>query len=674
MKFWLTDGVFHREETYRSMTMGKYERVYEDRGIPFEIPDDAETVVIPKGTICVGEEAFRTSITKASGVDRHHLHWTKLKKVILPEGVKKLETFAFDGCAFLEDIVLPESMVELGLGALSSTGIRSIAIPENVQEINISCFLRCEKLEEVKLPLKPMKIWGDAFVGCSRLKRLAVPPRLIWPQGREYEQSSLQLMGCSALEELCIPEHATELTTYAFAHCTSLTEAVIPDGIKKIGLLAFENCISLKKLVIPASVIAVDPLAFRGCANLEHVVLKRAFKGFESAFLDSPNVVRVEITDGNDGKAAIAFPNAEIYNLKGKLLRSPNTKDQSGELEGVVSPALNGEVVAKSGVPKLKNATYELALGKHKFHISFKGAVLLNKLTKFALGNAVPREGSELYDAQKLIEANHENLYEIDPHTGITVERLKLSESYIAGDSIQYSSPLTMEAIRSRAVAFTNQVAACTEPKNVLKILDFVPKKKDQTLYKGRVTPIVRCAIADHGGDSLVLIARNVSDTELELNVRRVYIGEEAYKRAKDRHVQAASVSPKKTVKASAPKKPKDDPFGEPIFAANAVEHMQLWMERYGKYIERGLSIDFKGKVFVFTGFYDNDPLMQAVIDRGGTCHPRITSNVDYLVVNPGEAGEGKIKEVLKKRGKGIFIHVILVDELEERLKETPLP
>lgn len=703
MKFWLTDGVFHREDTYRNMLRGNYERVYEDRGIPFEIPDDAETVVVPEGTTCVGVEAFRTRITKASGMDSRHLHWTKLKKVILPEGVKKLDNCAFEGCALLEEIALPASMVELGFDALSNTGIRTITIPENVQMIDSFCFSWCKRLEEIKLPSKPMKIASDAFSNCSSLKRLVVPPRLnndfLFGRGFAndpvYAQDSLQLMGCSALEELCVPEHATELVTSAFTNCTSLTEAVIPNGIKKIGIdafagctslnnlvipegvteigaQAFENCASLKELVVPASVRKVDPSAFRKCTGLERVVLKCAFKGFESAFPDSPNVVRVEITEGNDGKAAAAFPNAEIYNLKGKLLRSPNAKDQPGKLEGVASPALNGEIVAKSGVPRLKNATYELTLGKHKFQVSFKGAISLNKQTKLALSNVEPEEGSELYDAKELSGANCGDLYDIDPHTGVSVEKLKLERSYVVGGTIHYSEPLTMEAIRSRAVAFANKVAACTEPKNVLKILDFVPKKKNQTLYKGKITPIVRCALANHGGDALALIAKNVSDTELELNVKRVYIGEEAYKDAKDSHVPAAPVAPKKTVKKSAPRKPKEDSFnfGPPIVTFNPEEHKQLWMERYGKYIEKGLPIDFKEKLFAFTGVDDNDPIIDDVIDRGGDFHPRITSKVNYLVVNPYAAGESKIKEVLRKREKGIFIHVILADELEQVLND----
>ena len=72
MKFWLTDGVFHREDTYRDTLRGNYERVYEDRGISFEIPDDAETVVVPEGTTRVGMEAFRAHITRDSGLDGIH--------------------------------------------------------------------------------------------------------------------------------------------------------------------------------------------------------------------------------------------------------------------------------------------------------------------------------------------------------------------------------------------------------------------------------------------------------------------------------------------------------------------------------------------------------------------------------------------------------------------------
>ena len=99
------------------------------------------------------------------------------------------------------------------------------------------------------------------------------------------------------------------------------------------------------------------------------------------------------------------------------------------------------------------------------------------------------------------------------------------------------------------------------------------------------------------------------------------------------------------------------------------------WLQQYGEYVEEAPTIDFNGKLFVFTGLLDSskdNPIVKKVIKKGGQYRTSVSGLTDYLVVNPRGAGCTKIDDAIEQQMKGKKIKVILLEDLKRALKGKP--
>lgn len=108
--------------------------------------------------------------------------------------------------------------------------------------------------------------------------------------------------------------------------------------------------------------------------------------------------------------------------------------------------------------------------------------------------------------------------------------------------------------------------------------------------------------------------------------------------------------------------------------AERAEEAAEEWMRKYEKYLENDPVIDFNGSIFVFSGLAGHwaekdHPTVQKVIEKGGQYRSKVSGLTNYLVVNPGYAGQSKIVAVMEQLQKGKNIKVILLEDLEKTLE-----
>ena len=530
---WLTDGVFHKAETRDPHKPGN-PLIYQDSGIPFDIPENATTIEIPEGTVLLGDYAFQG--------------FSRLKKVVLPEGIMKVGNFAFESCKGLREINFPPSLEILGRSAFVSTGFTHIEIPETIKEIHSWCFYSCSKLESFAFPPVDMicvKNWPtivyrkdlrtcvlldwsyygktvvmpDCLEGCRLLKEIRNINHL--------DGEALTLRRCFSMEKIEISLNAEILPTYAYGECTSLAEIIIPDKVKQIGYNAFDGCTSLKKVVIPKSIQKVEAKAFNDCPALEHLVIHKAFHGFETAFPDSKNVTRVDIVHSATGTAHAMFPKADIYDLEGELCYSAEQETNVTTQDASKSPIVSGMAFEKLNVPKLKNANWDVLVGNLQINVDFKGAVTLNRSVNSFFVEQLPDEPI-YYDAPELAQLNP-TLYLTDESTGAQIEALKADESRIFDFHKVYGQPLTHAELKQRAASFAIKVAQCFSPATITRVIDYLPKKKNGTLYRGKRTTILKSKIASAGGDVLVLYAETTNDQSVTFQVKRVYMGRSLY-------------------------------------------------------------------------------------------------------------------------------------------------
>ena len=124
----------------------------------------------------------------------------------------------------LEEVVLPETLIEIGAQAFSSSQlIKTINIPDNVQIIGIDAFAYTY-LEMVHLPKTLKKIENGAFWGSYSLKNITLPDSLEEIGQDVFNQSEV-------LEKITVPKNVKYIGDAAFSGCKNLTEiTVVPDN------------------------------------------------------------------------------------------------------------------------------------------------------------------------------------------------------------------------------------------------------------------------------------------------------------------------------------------------------------------------------------------------------------------------------------------------------------
>lgn len=185
-----------------------------------------------------------------------------IKTLIVEEGVTIISATAFRDCSNLKEVMLPNTLVKIGLGAFSSChSLVSIDIPDSVITMEGDVFSDCMRLEQVKLPAGITVIDQGMFASCQSLKSITIPEGVTWIRKAAF-------WDCNQLETVSFPDTLRVIDPESFYGCHGLTEIDIPDGVTQISGWAFENCDGLVTVRIPASVTSLQDGAFRQCSNL----------------------------------------------------------------------------------------------------------------------------------------------------------------------------------------------------------------------------------------------------------------------------------------------------------------------------------------------------------------------------------------------------------------------
>ena len=231
----------------------------------------------------------------------------------LAEGITNVAPWAMDGMLYLEELILPDSMVEIGYCA----------------------FYNCYELVRITLGTGLTEIGGDAFVGCLRLSeiynhsslqlefgsaehgQIANLAQLIvsadgtktykdgefvyidTPDGFRFLQQNdtyqlidyngeadiielpvsingsaydIYLSRNNRIKKVVVPEGITELAQNAFSFCDNLIEVQLPESLTVIGDYAFQGCTNLREICLPLQVQSIPGWCFDQCKSLENVV------------------------------------------------------------------------------------------------------------------------------------------------------------------------------------------------------------------------------------------------------------------------------------------------------------------------------------------------------------------------------------------------------------------
>lgn len=238
---------------------------------PFLSDTRIKKVVIENGVTNIGNDAFRNcdklvevvipnSVTDIGGYAFSAC--MRLTNIVLPENLNSIGEGAFQGCENLETIHIPENVSSIGSAAFSSCrGLKQVNIPKSVTRIEESVFSGCENLTDITIPETVTYIGESAFRWCHNLKKVNLPNNITSIENNTF-------LDCGSLTDITIPKNVTDIGENAFRSCGALTKIVIPDSVKSIGGSAFEDCWNLKSATIPSSVTFIGTTAFDNCDNV----------------------------------------------------------------------------------------------------------------------------------------------------------------------------------------------------------------------------------------------------------------------------------------------------------------------------------------------------------------------------------------------------------------------
>ena len=167
---------------------------------------------------------------------------TKIKHLIVNEGVTGLYKGAFSDCTNLEDVKLPSTLTK----------------------IEGDLFSNCISLKEVTLKGNISTIYDYAFYNCSSLSSVTLNDKLEVIENGAFEE-------CGKLGEITFPKSLKEISAYAFSSCYGLKKAVFKDSPAKIGNGSFLDCKALETVDFGSSLKELFVNCFYNCSALKSV-------------------------------------------------------------------------------------------------------------------------------------------------------------------------------------------------------------------------------------------------------------------------------------------------------------------------------------------------------------------------------------------------------------------
>ncbi len=245
-----------------------------------------------------------------------------LQRVELPEGLRTIGAYVFQGCQNLKEITFPSSLKEIGrLAFLNCLALEKVDLPEGLETISEMAFGLCFNLAELEIPSSVREIGPDAFNSTIWLEErkkeggfLIANDLLLAYFGDEEAVTISEDMGirkicgrafaqnetlrsvtlgdtveelgeevffcCSALASVTLPSDLREIPASTFNNCSALEAITIPSKVERIGANAFQVCQSLKDIRLPETVSSIGEDAFKGTAwyeeqkkNSDYIVL-----------------------------------------------------------------------------------------------------------------------------------------------------------------------------------------------------------------------------------------------------------------------------------------------------------------------------------------------------------------------------------------------------------------
>jgi len=275
-------------------------------------------LIIPKGTKVIKSLKYNPEARYSYNYDRPNV-----SGIIIPDGVIEISAYAISGFSDIEEIIFPDSVLEIGKGNFKDCeGLKNVRLSRKLKKLpydvykrlsesnnGITCLIIPESITEITESYydgyNTGPIVGDKFVYCP-LEHSKNKVNLEKKPGKssslisvtkdemcksyvyckeEIQESTMDIRGNRFSKTFRMNDvlRADTVNSYtvdgsykiigpgAFAQCCELESVELKDGVEVIGPGAFALCSKLKSVTIPKSVKYISPYAFYGCEELDEI-------------------------------------------------------------------------------------------------------------------------------------------------------------------------------------------------------------------------------------------------------------------------------------------------------------------------------------------------------------------------------------------------------------------
>lgn len=236
----------------------------------------------------------------------------KTSKIPEDGSVTTIGPNAFEGCAGLTEVVIPDVITHIGDGAYRDcNNLTTVKLGNGVQVVGKRAFEECDNLSQIDFGTSVHTIddWGFAYN--HQIKELEFPASLrqlgmeAFSNNTGLEtvkfQEGVLYIGkccfymCDNLTELTLADSLEEIDDSAFYCCEKLETVKFGNGLVRIGDAAFYACEALTTVKLPNSMKTIGSSAFYECTNLRQLDLGQVQEIGYSAFESCRKLTQIHI-------------------------------------------------------------------------------------------------------------------------------------------------------------------------------------------------------------------------------------------------------------------------------------------------------------------------------------------------------------------------------------------
>ena len=214
---------------------------------------ELKSIVLPDGLETIGDMCFL-----ASG----------LESVTIPASVKQLAHYAFKECFELRNLLGDSHFISkdrkflydrdcawapMILTFFAGKDESSYTIPEGIRHIENYSFEGCKNLKSLTFPESIESVSGDAFDGCDNIENIYGKYISSDHKGILSSNNELIYLLPNIGQDYVIPDEVTSIGDRLFYNRQNLRSITMGDNVTSIGAYAFQNCRSLKTLTLSAN-------------------------------------------------------------------------------------------------------------------------------------------------------------------------------------------------------------------------------------------------------------------------------------------------------------------------------------------------------------------------------------------------------------------------------------